>query len=130
MIRREPIRADRVRRISGTFSWVDHRLINDGFLGGMCSDEILVYFFLVLVGDKNGVSFYSEERMCKILGIEPDRLYYARGRLIDKDLLATQKGLYQVLQLPEYPVHCNKNTNRSYSQKPLSLADILKRVTT
>jgi len=129
MISREPIRADRVRRISGSFSWLDHRLLSDGFIASMCSDEILVYFFLVLAGDQNGVSFYSEERMCKLLGIEPDKFYYARQRLVEKALIVMQGGRYQVLQLPD-KTSVNITNDRRCSQEALSLSEIFKRATT
>lgn len=62
MISKQPIVPERIRRLSGSFSWIDHGILTDGFLTSMSRDEILLYFFLVLVGDKNGVSFYSYDK--------------------------------------------------------------------
>lgn len=73
-----PIDPYRIRRITGSFSWIDHRLLSDGFLAAMAPDELLLYFFLVLVGDKNGISFYSYDKICAMLKIDVDRFIGAR----------------------------------------------------
>lgn len=103
MISKTPIDPQRVRKITGTFSWVDHRLLHDGFLASMTSDEMLLYFFLVLVGDRHGLSFYSYDKICSLLQLEVERLLVARDRLLAKALIAFADGRYQVLQLPERP---------------------------
>ena len=72
MISKVPIRPDRLRRINGSFSWIDHRILSEGFLLSMSGDEILLYFFLVLVGDKNGISFYGYDKIYHLLKIEPE----------------------------------------------------------
>jgi hypothetical protein len=101
MIIKVPLRPERLRRITGSFSWVDHRLVSDGFLQQMSQQEILLYFFLVLVGDKNGLSYYSYDRICGLLKIDPDDYLRACRGLEQKALIAYEKGLFQVLQLPE-----------------------------
>lgn len=101
MISRTPIDNTRIRKITGSFSWIDHRLISHGFLAAMAPEEILLYFFLVLVGDKNGISFYSYDKICAFLKMDVDRFIEARDRLIERSLIATDNGRFQVLQLPE-----------------------------
>jgi len=103
MITKIPIDPQRVRRITGSFSWIDHRLLHDGFLATMTSDEILLYFFLVLVGDRHGLSFYSYDKICTLLHLEVECLLLARDRLVAKALMAFEDGRYQVLQLPARP---------------------------
>jgi len=100
MISKQPIVAERIRKISRSFSWIDHRLLTDGFLKAMASHEILLYFFLVLVGDKNGVSFYSYDKICQLLKIELDDYIKARDQLIQRSLIACHQGRFQVLELP------------------------------
>mgnify|MGYP001583123128 CR=1 FL=1 len=100
MISREPLDAARVRKITGTFSWLDHRLLADGFLAHMSAVEMLLYFFLVLVGDRHGVSFYHYDKICALLKIEAEQLLAARAGLCEKALLAFDGARYQVLQLP------------------------------
>ena len=118
MISKTAIRPDRVRSITGSFSWIDHRILSKGFLLAMSKHEILLYFFLVLVGDKNGVSFYSYDKICQFLKIIPDEFVRARDLLIKKSLIAFHQGLYQVLQIPESsPLF--KNTIRGDTPKSL-----------
>lgn len=94
----------RIRKINGSFSWIDHRLITGGFLEDLSSYEILFYFFLVAVCDRNGVSFYHDDRICRLLKIDLAGLGEARKGLIQRSLLAYKFPVYQVLALPENPV--------------------------
>jgi len=94
----------RIRKINGSFSWIDHRLITGGFLKDLSSYEILLYFFLVAVCDRNGVSFYHDDRICRLLKIDLAGLGEAREGLIQRSLLAYKFPVYQVLALPQNPV--------------------------
>jgi hypothetical protein len=60
----------------------------------------LLYFFLVLAGDRNGLSFYSYDKICTLLGICLDQYIQARDGLLEKDLIAFDGTIYQVLSLP------------------------------
>jgi hypothetical protein len=100
MLSKPPLNPDRLRRITGSFSWLDHRLIHDGYLARLAPAAQLLYFFLVLVGDKNGVSFYHYDKICTLLKLELDHYVRAREELIRLDLIAFDHGSFQVLQLP------------------------------
>lgn len=91
---------DRVRKIEGSFSWIDHRFITGGFLQDLSTIEILLYLFLVAVSDRNGISFYHDDRVCSILKIPLTSLGEARQSLIMRSLIAYEPPLYQVLSLP------------------------------
>ena len=106
---KSPILPERIRRISGSFSWLDHRLLHNGFLRLMQPEEMLLYFFLVLVGDKNGVSFYGYDSILNLLKLTLDQYIAARNRLVDLSLIAFKDGRYQVLELPEAP-SCSEPT--------------------
>ena len=58
--RPQPLRPDRRRSIRGSFSWIDHRFLREGFDQGLSRLEKLLYFILVAVSNKDGVSFYSD----------------------------------------------------------------------
>lgn len=60
----------RLRKITNSFSWIDHRTITGGFLDNLSTVEILLYFFLVAVCDRHGVSFYHDDRICRLLKID------------------------------------------------------------
>ncbi len=91
---------DRVRKIPPSFSWVDHRLLRHGYLEPLPPEAMLIYFFLVLVGDCHGVSFYSDRSIAKILKLLPGQVRQERARLVREGLIAYEAPLYQVLSLP------------------------------
>jgi hypothetical protein len=94
----------RVRKIEGSFSWIDHRFITGGFLRDLSALEILLYLFLVAVSDRNGLSFYHDDRIASLLKIDLTALGQAREGLVQRSLVAYQPPLYQVLSLPPRPM--------------------------
>ena len=60
MVQKRILRPERVRSISGGFSFIPHRFLNEGFISLLSPAELLLYFFLVLASDSNGLSYYSE----------------------------------------------------------------------
>ena len=95
-----PIFPDRTRKIRGSFSWIEHRFVHDGFLAALSRDELLLYYFLITVGDRHGVSYYDYEKICQLLKIEVDAYVRARDALTRRQLIAYQNGVFQVLPLP------------------------------
>ena len=55
---------------------------------------------LVIVADAQGLSYYSDATLSRLLQLDLLQLAQARGQLIAADLVAYQKPLYQVLALP------------------------------
>ena len=88
MIKKKILDHERVRRIQGGFSFIPHRFLTDGFLASLDQTEILLYLFLVLASDRNGLSFYSYDAICTLLQITADDYVKARDALIRKDLIA------------------------------------------
>ena len=108
--KRKVPRPDRVRKIEGSFGWLDHRLLRDGILSRLTLEEMGVYLFLVLAADRHGTSFYRKEKICDALGLSWDQFESARERLIERGLIAFEpyepgavNGYYQVLPVPEAP---------------------------
>lgn len=101
---RPPIRPERVRRIEGGFAFVPNRFLHGGFFASLSHTERSLYFFLVLAGDRNGVSFYAYDRICTTLEITLDDYVLARNALIAKDLVAFDGTRFQVLSLPPAPI--------------------------
>jgi hypothetical protein len=99
--RPQPPQPDRRRSIRGSFSWIDHRFLREGFDQGLTRLEKLLYFVLVAVSNQDGVSFYSDARLEGLLDIRsPHELNGARRELVARDLIAYEGGIYQVLDLP------------------------------
>jgi hypothetical protein len=105
MIERTPLIAHRVRKINGSFAFIEHRLLRDGFWASLDHHELLLYLFLVIVGDRNGMSFYTYDKICALLRVPVDEYILARNSLIEKDLIAFDGQFFQVLSLPENVVN-------------------------
>jgi hypothetical protein len=107
----------RLRRINGSFAWIDHRLLRNGFLAVMTSQEQSLYLFLTLAADRNGVSFYRQERIGDLLGFDAQAFIVARDRLVELGLLlfepysiTSPNGFYQLLPVdhaaPDFTAQC------------------------
>lgn len=100
----------RIRRIRGSFAWLDHRLLRERHLERLTLVDLAVYVFLVLAADQNGVSFYNKATLTKRLSIGWDEFEGAKRRLLESGYVAFRPfspgdvdGFYQVLPLPEAP---------------------------
>lgn len=97
----QPLLPDRIRKISGSFAFIEHRFLRDGFWASLDHHQLLLYLFLIIVADRNGLSYYSYDKICTLLHISVDEYILARNALIDHDLIAFDGYLFQVLSLPE-----------------------------
>ena len=103
-IHQPPLVVERVRSIGNRgFAFVPNRFLLDGFVAALGSDELLLYFFLVLAADRRGISFYHYDTLCSLLGMPRERYVHARNGLVDKDLVAFDGTHFQVLELPAQP---------------------------
>ena len=103
MIKKKILEKGRIRRITGGFAFIPHRFLTGGFVDILGADELLLYFFLVLAADRYGLSFYSYDKICSLLAMDPDRYVEARCALMRQDLIAFDGTLFQVLSLPSAP---------------------------
>ena len=103
MIKKKILVPNRIRRIKEGFSFIPHRFLTDGFLASLSQIEILLYLFLIIVSDRNGLSFYSYDAICTLLQLSVDEYIETRDALIKKDLIAFDDTLFQVLDLPGKP---------------------------
>lgn len=104
MIEKTPLCPQRVRKIAGSFAFIDHRFLRQGFLASLSHHELLLYVLLILVAARNGLSYYSFDKLCTLLRLFLDDYLVARNTLIQKDLITFDGLLFQVLSLPDYPV--------------------------
>jgi hypothetical protein len=104
MIEKQPLKPGRRRHITGSFAFLEHRFLRDGFWSSLSQHECLLYVFLVLVADRNGLSYYGYDKICTLLRFTLDDYLVARNGLIEKDLIAFDGHLFQVLSLPHQPV--------------------------
>jgi hypothetical protein len=99
-IETQPLLPNRNRKITGSFAFIEHRFLRDGFWASLDHHQLLLYLFLIIVADRNGLSYYSYDKICTLLHISVDEYILARNALIDHDMIAFDGYLFQVLSLP------------------------------
>ena len=92
---------EQLRRVPPQFSWIDHRLVRDRHIAGKSAEALALYLFLLTVADGQGLSYYSDAAIGKLLPLDGPTLVRARGELIRARLIAYEKPLYQVLSLDQ-----------------------------
>ena len=120
-------RPDRLRTIEKPFAWLPFRLLNDGFFANLSDRAKLLYFFLCLVADRQGASFYGDTKIQTYFQLDPMEIDLARNELIQKEMIAYDGRLYQVLSLPSAEQRTKPTPERRTSE-PERLGDILKRL--
>lgn len=101
-IEKHPLDPARIRTVPKSgFSWIDRRLVRDGFLDDLAGPEILLYLFLCAVSDRHGLSFFGERRIARTLKLAETTIEHARRALERKSLILYRSPLYQVLALPD-----------------------------
>jgi hypothetical protein len=104
------------------WSWIDRRFLREKACE-LDRDAILLYFFLATVGDKDGLSFWSDATIAGRLRMTEAALEHARWELERRDLIAYEKPLYQVLSVPDSI--SSPPTRRS---EPTLLAEIFRKL--
>ena len=128
MIKKHVLNDQRIRRIDGGFSFIPHRFLTDGFLSALDPQQLLLYFFLVLAGDRYGLSFYSYDSICSLLQMSMDQYLQARNALIQKDLIDFDGTIFQVLDLPLVAPTSNSSTKSKSLQLKQLLQSTVKEV--
>lgn len=127
MILKKVLNHQRVRSISGSFAFLEHRFLRGGFLSSLTHHELILYVFLVLAADRRGLSYYSYDRICEVLKIDLNDYLAARDGLLDKDLISFDGVIFQVLSLPAQPVsvRCQPDLN---CRGPVAIGPLFKKM--
>jgi len=78
MIVKKLLCPERVRRIPQHFSWIDHRLVREHHIEDCGTEALALYLLLVTVGDSDGISYYSDSKVTKLISISKAALRAAR----------------------------------------------------
>ena len=114
----------KIRKIQRSFAWIDHRLVRNSYLQVMTHSDIVLYLFLILVADKNGVSFYRKEKICKAVSLDYSQFEIAKDRLVNMKLIAFEgysvlspNGYYQILPIDAEAPDYHKQITRKLTEK-------------
>ena len=120
-VKKYPIVPERIRRPPPEgWSWIDRRFFRE-YAPRLHQHAVLLYVFLVSVGDKDGLSYYGDSTIASRLGIPEHSIIGARDELLLADLVAYEHPLYQVVALPQ-------RTARRAPSELAAIADIMQEV--
>ncbi len=122
MIAKKPINLNRIRKVPKQFSWLDQRLVRDRHIDRLSLPAAALYLFLVTVCDAKGLSYWSDAAVMQRLNIDQQTLADARKKLLEAQLIAWKKPLYQVLSLDP-----DQSQPRREMARPLSLGGVFKK---
>jgi len=86
-------------REAKSYSIVDHQLLHGGYLGRLTHPALALYLFLIVVGDREGRSFYSDASIGGILRLSGTALADARQELIASGLIRYRRPHWWVESL-------------------------------
>jgi hypothetical protein len=116
MIHKRLLRPERLRQVPAQFSWIDQQLVREHYIERCDQAALALYLLLVTVADAQGLSYYGDAAICRLLSMPSQQLERARTALIRVDLIAYQRPLYQVLALDPPP------RPRTAGMQPLQVA--------
>jgi hypothetical protein len=58
-MKKKVLQPDRIRKINGSFAFIEHRFLRDGFFESLTPNELLLYLFLTLVANQDGISYFE-----------------------------------------------------------------------
>ncbi len=75
--------------------------MRDGQISRCTPEALALYLLLVTVGDAEGLSYYSDRTVTRLINLDEAAVVKARRSLMRAELIAYRKPLYQVLSLEE-----------------------------
>jgi hypothetical protein len=101
-IKKRVLCPERLRRVPAQFSWIDQQLVRQPSYLQRCDlGALALYLVLVTVADAEGLSYYSDSSLEKLLRMERGQLLEARRQLCEAGLIVYEQPLYQVLSLQQ-----------------------------
>lgn len=98
-IEKRILNPQRLRRCPAQFSFIEHNLVREGYLGRAKVEAWALYLVLVTVGDEHGLSYYSDKSLGRLLTLDSEKIVIARRQLVAAGMIAYEEPLYQVLSL-------------------------------
>lgn len=100
-IKKRVLCPQRLRQVPAQFSWVDQRLVRHRYIQRCEPAAWALYLVLVIVADAEGLSYYSDASLGRMLRLDAPGLSAARRQLCQAGLVVYEDPLYQVLALGE-----------------------------
>jgi hypothetical protein len=88
-------------RWARSYSILDHQILHGRYLHRLSHESMILYLFLVVVGDRQGRSFYSDRSVMEILRLSTPALDHARQELISEGLIGYRRPYWEVKNIPQ-----------------------------
>lgn len=88
-------------RWAQSYSIIDHQIFHGGYLSRLSQESMVLYLFLVVVGDRQGRSFYSDRSVTDILRLTGKEFNQARNELISEGLISFRRPYWQVKNITQ-----------------------------
>jgi hypothetical protein len=92
-------------RWAQSYSIIDHQILHGRYLHRLSHESMILYLFLVVVGDRKGRSFYADRSITEILRLSGPKLDQARQELTSEGLISYRKPYWEVQNLPQRRDH-------------------------
>src|SRR4030067_1514640 len=86
-------------------SSIAHQVLHGRYLHRLSHEAMILYLFLVVVGERQGRSFYSERSITEILRVSVSALHHAREELISEGLISYRRPYWEVKNIPQRRDH-------------------------
>jgi hypothetical protein len=96
-------------RWARSYSIIDHQILHGRYLQRLSHESMILYLFLVVVGDRQGRSFYSDRSIMEILRLSGPKLHHAREELISEALVSYKRPYWEVKNIPQRRDHGRDN---------------------
>ena len=96
--------------------------MRDNHLQQCHTPALALYLFLVVVADKDGISYYGNSTITAMLRWDDCQLRSARKELLRNDLIAYQPPFYQVLDLNPEPMATDQQSPTGQVEQPPATA--------
>src|SRR3990170_2024250 len=87
-------------RWAKSYSIIDHEILHRGYLHRLRHESMILYLFLVVVGDRDGRSFYAETTVMDILRLDRRELLAARLQLTEEELIEYRRPYWWIRDIP------------------------------
>ena len=88
-------------RWAKSYSIVDHEFLHRGYFGNLSLEALALYFFLVVVADREGKSYYAERSIADSLRLSPEKFQKALSDLTVLGLIDFRRPYFWVKNLSQ-----------------------------
>lgn len=108
-------------RWAKSYSIVDHQILHGGYFQKLPHEALVLYLFLIVVGDKNGRNFYADATIGAILRLTPHQLDDARSELIRSNLIDYRRPYWWVKTIEGPPHERPQTKDPLFERRPGAL---------